>query len=146
MILAGQRSFFELTVLAYQHPVTESALTGQNLLRTTVRYGWLEQQPSANEAVLSAQEINSLINWLKQLYATGQPRERLNFKQSSLGFECISASHNEFLIQVKLSADIAPDWYINPLSSFWLPVVISKKKLANAINQLVNQFIKFPVR
>jgi hypothetical protein len=63
-----------------------------------------------------------------------------------LSFECISADADDFLMQIKLAYEVAPDWHDDPFSPFWLPVVVPKRKLVSAIDQLADQYLKFPVR
>ncbi|MFD2570590.1 hypothetical protein ACFSUS_08100 [Spirosoma soli] len=146
MLLVGQRSFFELNILDYEHAPDSSSSADRNLLWVAVRSGWQHHQSTSTAAILHTYEIEMLINWLRHLCATGRPLPRLLFSEPCLSFECLSADTDEFLLQVKLAFEIAPDWHDDPFSPFWLPIVVSKRKLAEAIDQLADQFLKFPVR
>ncbi|GAB3554285.1 WapI family immunity protein [Spirosoma fluminis] len=146
MLLIGQRSFFELNILDYEHAPDATVSSDRNLLWVAVRSGWQHHQSTSTAAILHTYEIDVLLGWLRHLYATGRPQSRLLFSEPCLSFECLSADSDEFLLQIKLAFEIAPDWHTDPFSPFWLPVVISKRKLAEAIDQLVDQFLNFPVR
>lgn len=146
MLLVGQRSFFELNILDYEHAPDSPSSADRNLLWVAVRSGWHHHQSMSTAAILHTHEIESLINWLRYLYSTGRPQSRLLFSEPCLSFECISADTDEFLLQIKLAYEVAPDWHDDPFSPFWLPVVVPKRKLTDAIDQLADQFLHFPVR
>ena len=146
MLLIGQRSFFELNVLDYEHPETIVSTADRNLLWVAVRSGWQHHQSTSTAAIIHAYELDTLINWLSRLRDTGQSPGRLLFTEPCLGFECISADSDEYLLQIKLAFEIAPDWHADPFSPFWLPIVVSKAKLVEAISQLEDQSANFPVR
>jgi hypothetical protein len=146
MILIGQRSFFELTILDYEYAPDSPSFADRNLLWVAVRSGWQHHQSTSTAAILHAYEIELLLDWFRALQATGRPQSRLLFSEPCLSFECISADSDEFLLQIKLAFEVAPDWHDDPFSPFWLPVVVPKRKLADAISQLTDQFLKFPVR
>ncbi len=146
MHLIGQRSFFELNVLDYEHPATTASVADRNLLWVAVRTGWQHHQSTSTAAILHTYELDALINWLRQLHSTGRSPGRLLFAEPCLGFECISADSEEYLLQIKLAFEIAPDWHEDPFLPFWLPIVVTKAKLVDAIRQLEDQFINFPVR
>ncbi len=146
MLLTGQRSFFELNILDYENASDSPASADRNLLWVAVRSGWQHHQSMSTAAILYTYEIDMLLNWLRHLYATGRSQNRLLFREPCLSFECISADTDEFLLQIKLANEVAPDWHDDPFSPFWLPIVVPKRKLLEAINQLAEQFIIFPVR
>ncbi|WP_040006377.1 WapI family immunity protein [Fibrisoma limi] len=146
MLLNGQRSYFELNLLDYEHPQTAPSSADRNLLWVAVRTGWQHHQSTATAAILHTYEIERLIHWLRHLCTTGRPLPRLLFSEPCLSFECISADTDEFLLQIKLAFEVAPDWHYDPFTPFWLPVVINKHKLSEAIHQLEQQFSNFPVR
>lgn len=146
MLLIGQRSFFELNILDYENGLNSPSSADRNLLWVAVRSGWQHHQSTSTAAILYTHEIDTLLNWLRHLYATGRPQTRLVFNEPCLSFECISADTDEFLMQIKLAFEVAPDWHDDPFSPFWLPVVVTKRKLAEAIGQLSDQFLNFPVR
>ena len=146
MLLTGQRSFFELNILDYECPPDSPLSADRNLLWVAVRSGWQHHQSMSTAAILYAHEVELLLNWLRHLHTTGQSQTRLLFKEPCLSFECISADNDEFLLQIKLASEVAPDWHDDPFSPFWLPVVVSKRKLLCAIDQLTKQFLNFPVR
>lgn len=146
MLLAGQRSFFELNILDYEHPPTTLSSVDRNLLWVAIRSGWQHHQSTSTAAVLYTQEVDLLLHWLRHLYTTGRAQPRLLFTEPCLSFECISADSDEFLLQIKLAFEVAPDWHNDPFSPFWLPVVIPRRRLTEAIQQLADQFLKFPVR
>lgn len=146
MLLHGQRSFFELNILDYEHASDTPIAADRNLLWVAVRSGWQHHQSTSTAAILHTYEIEQLLNWMRHLCVTGRPQSRLLFSEPCLSMECISADTDEFLLQIKLAFEIAPDWHDDPFSPFWLPIVISKRKLSEAIEQLADQFLKFPVR
>ena len=146
MLLIGQRSFFELNILDYENAPDSPSSADRNLLWVAVRSGWQHHQSTATAAILHTYEIEPLIAWLRQLQTGGRLPGRLLFSEPCLSIECLSADSEEFLLQVKLAFEIAPDWHDDPFSPFWLPVVVSKRKLSEAIEELTRQFIKFPVR
>ena len=146
MLLIGQRSFFELNILDYEHPLDSPSSDDRNLLWVAVRSGWQHYQSTSTAAVLHTHEVESLLNWLRQLHATGRSQSRLLFAEPCLSFECISADVDEFLVQIKLAFEVAPDWHNDPFTPFWLPVVVPKRKLAGAIDQLAAQLLNFPTR
>lgn len=146
MLLIGQRSFFELSILDYEHPPDTLSSADRNLLWVAVRSGWQHHQSTSTAAILHTHEVELLISWFKHLHATGRSQGRLLFSEPCLSFECISADTDEFLLQIKLAFEVAPDWHDDPFSPFWLPIVVPKRKLAEAIDQLTGQFINFPVR
>ncbi len=146
MLLHGQRSFFELNILDYEHASDTPISADRNLLWVAVRSGWQHHQSTSTAAILHTYEIEQLLNWMRHLCVTGRSQSRLLFSEPCLSMECISADTDEFLLQIKLAFEIAPDWHDDPFSPFWLPVVISKRKLSEAIEQLADQFLKFPVR
>lgn len=146
MLLIGQRSFFELNILDYEYALDNSSVADRNLLWVAVRSGWQHHQTTSTAAILHTYEVEQLINWLRYLHTTGRPQNRLLFSEPCLSFECISADSDEFLLQIKLAFEVAPDWHDDPFSPFWLPVVVPKRKLLEAINQLSDQFLSFPVR
>jgi hypothetical protein len=146
MILIGQRSFFELDILDYAHAVDTMSTADRNLLWVAVRSGWHHHQSTSTAAILQTYEVESLLNWLRSLHTTGRPQGRLLFTEPCLSFECISADADDFLMQIKLAYEVAPDWHDDPFSPFWLPVVVPKRKLVSAIDQLADQYLKFPVR
>ena len=146
MILSGQRSFFELNILDYEHREDSFSLMDRNLLRIAVRSGWQHHQSTSTAAILHMHEVELLLNWFRHLYTTGRPQSRLLFSEPCLSFECISADTDEFLLQIKLASEIAPNWHDDPFAPFWLPVIVPKRKLMDAIDQLANQFLYFPLR
>lgn len=146
MLLTGQRSFFELNILDYEHAPDSPLSADRNLLWVAIRSGWQHHQSTSTAAILHTHEIEGLINWLRYLYATGRPQSRLLFSEPCLSFECISADTDEFLLQIKLAFEVAPDWHTDPFSPFWLPVVVPKRRLMDAIDQLANQLLAFPIR
>lgn len=146
MLLVGQRSFFELNILDYEHAPDNSSLADRNLLWVAIRSGWQHHQSTSTAAILHTYEVEQLIDWLRHLHTTGRPQNRLIFSEPCLNFECISADSDEYLLQIKLAFEVAPDWHNDPFSPFWLPVVVPKRKLLEAINQLSDQFLSFPVR
>lgn len=146
MLLIGQRSLFELNILDYEHASDVSSMADRNLLWVAVRSGWQHHQSRSTAAILHTYEIELLLNWLRGLQAAGRPLGRLLFSEPCLSFECISADADTFLLQIKLAFEIAPDWHSDPLAPFWLPVVVPKRKLMEAIDQLSDQFLGFPVR
>ena len=146
MLLVGQRSFFELNILDYEHPATAASSADRNLLWVAVRSGWQHHQSTSTAAILRTYELHTLISWLRQLYSTGRSPGRLVFAEPCLGFECISADSDEYLLQVKLAFEIAPGWHEDPFAPFWLPIVVTKHKIVDAIRQLEDQIINFPVR
>ena len=146
MLLIGQRSFFELNLLDYEYPSTTSSATDRNLLWVAVRSGWQHHQSTSTAAIIHTYEIETMLHWLRELHLTGRPQPRLLFSEPCLSMECISAGSDDFLLQIKLAFEIAPDWHSDPFSPFWLPVVVAKAKLLEAITQLEQQFLKFPVR
>lgn len=146
MLLIGQRSFFELNILDYENAPDSPSSADRNLLWVAVRSGWQHHQSMSTAAILYTHEIEMLLNWLRHLHATGRPQNRLLFTEPCLSFECISADTDEFLLQIKLAYEVAPDWHDDPFSPFWLPIVVPKRKLLEAIKQLADQFLIFPVR
>lgn len=146
MLLIGQRSFFELTILDYENAPDSPSSADRNLLWLALRSGWQHHQSASTSAILHTYEIVKLLNWLRTLLATGRPPGRLVFAEPCLSMECISADADEFLLQIKLAFEIAPNWHNDPFAPFWLPVVVTKHKLAEAIHQLADQSISFPVR
>ena len=146
MLLTGQRSFFELNILDYEHSLESPSPADRNLLWVAVRSGWQHHQSMSTAAIIHTYEVESLINWFRHLHTTGRPQARLLFSEPCLSFECISADTDEFLLQIKLAYEVAPDWHDDPFSPFWLPVVVPKRKLVAAIDQLADQFLHFPVR
>lgn len=146
MLLVGQRSFFELDILDYEHPATTISVAERNLLWVAVRTGWQHHQSTSTAAILHTNEVETLLNWLRQLQGTGRSPGRLLFAEPCLGFECISADSDEYLLQIKLAFELAPNWHDDPLLPFWLPLVVTKAKLVDAIHQLEGQIINFPVR
>ncbi|UHG92061.1 WapI family immunity protein [Spirosoma oryzicola] len=146
MLLVGQSSFFELNLLNYSNPSTSVSVADRNLLQVAVRSGWQHHRSVSTAAIIYTYEIDLLIKWLRHLHKTGRPEPRLLFSQPSLSIECLSAGTNEYLLQVKLAHDVAPVWHHDPYSPFWLPVVIPKLKVAEAVRQLEQQFSEFPVR
>ena len=146
MLLIGQRSFFELNILDYENAPDSPSSADRNLLWVAVRSGWQHHQSTSTAAILHTYEVESLINWFRYLHTTGRPQGRLLFSEPCLSFECISADTDEFLLQIKLAFEVAPDWHDDPFSPFWLPVVVPKRKLVDAIDQLAAQFLNFPVR
>ena len=146
MLLNGQRSFFEMTILDYENAPDSPSSADRNLLWLALRSGWQHHQSASTSAILYAYEVTKLLNWLRTLHTTGRPTGRLVFTEPCLSIECISADADEFLLQIKLAFEIAPDWHSDPFAPFWLPVVITKRRLSDAINQLTDQSISFPVR
>ncbi|GAA4397060.1 hypothetical protein GCM10023187_05910 [Nibrella viscosa] len=146
MRLAGSRSFFELNVLDYEYPAGTSQRTERNLLLIGFRAGWHKNQTAKIAPLLFTWEINSLIDWLLHLRNTGRMAPRLAFNEPCLAFECLSASANEFLLQVQLAQEATPDWHHNPYQPFWLPVVVTATQISEAIDQLKQQAEIFPVR
>ena len=146
MLLIGQRSFFELTILDYENASDSPSSADRNLLWLALRSGWQHHQSASTSAILYTYEVAKLLNWLRTLLATGRSPGRLVFTEPCLSIECISADADEFLLQVKLAFEIAPEWHSDPFAPFWLPLVITKRQLADAINQLATQSINFPVR
>lgn len=146
MLLLGQRSFFELNLLDYEHAPDSPSTADRNLLWVAIRSGWQHHQSTSTAAILHTFEVSTLLDWFRHLHTTGRSQGRLTFHEPCLSFECISADSDEFLLQIKLAFEIAPDWHSDPFSPFWLPVVINKAKLADAINQLSDQFLSFPIR
>ncbi|AQG78495.1 hypothetical protein [Spirosoma montaniterrae] len=146
MLLTGQRSFFELNILDYEHDAANPVMADRNLLWIAIRSGWQHHQSTSTAAILHTYEVETLLGWMRHLYTTGRPLPRLLFSEPCLSVECISADTDEFLLQIKLAYEIAPDWHSDPFLPFWLPVVVSKRKLAEAIDELSGQFINFPVR
>jgi len=146
MLLIGQRSFFELNILDYENAPDSPSSADRNLLWVALRSGWQHHQSTSTAAILYTYEISTLLDWLRQLHTTGRSQGRLVFTEPCLSLECISADSDEFLLQIKLAFEIAPDWHDDPLSPFWLPVVVTRHKLAEAIGQLSDQFLNFPVR
>ncbi len=146
MILSGQRSFFELNILDYEHLPDNPSPADRNLLWVAVRSGWQHHQSTSTAAILHTYEVDALLVWLRNLHANGRPQSRLLFSEPCLSFECISADADEFLLQIKLAFEVAPDWHTDPSSPFWLPVIVPKRKLADSISQLADQFLSFPVR
>ena len=146
MLLIGQRSFFELNILDYEHAPDSPLSADRNLLWVAIRSGWQHHQSTATAAILHTYEVEKLLNWLWHLHTTGHSASRLSFSEPCLGFECISVDTDEFLVQIKLAFEVAPDWHRDPFSPFWLPVVVSKSRLSEAIDQLKGQFAQFPVR
>ncbi len=146
MLLTGQRSFFELNILDYEYAPDAHLSTDRNLLWVAVRSGWQHHQSTSTAAILYAHEVDLLITWLRHLHTTGHSSGRLIFTEPCLSFECISADADEFLLQIKLAYEIAPDWHQDPFSPFWLPVIVPKRRLIDAIDQLAGQLLSFPVR
>ena len=146
MLLTGQRSFFELNILDYELSQDSPLSANRNLLWVAVRSGWQHHRSASTAAILQTHEIERLLAWLRHLQATGRPQSRLLFSEPCLSFECISADSDEFLLQVKLAFDVAPDWHEDPLAPFWLPVIVQKRRLTEAINELADQSLSFPVR
>ena len=146
MLLIGQRSFFELDILDYEHAPDTFSPADRNLLWVAIRSGWQHHQSMSTAAILHSYEVESLLNWFRHLQDTGHPQGRLLFSEPCLSFECISADTDEFLLQIKLAFEVAPNWHNDPFSPFWLPVVVPRRKLADAIHQLAKQFVDFPVR
>lgn len=146
MLLIGQRSFFELNILDYEYSVTSLSRPDRNLLWVAVRSGWQHHQSTSTAAIIHTYEIENLLGWLRHIYQTGRPQARLLFTEPCLSIECISAGTDEFLLQIKLAFEVAPNWHNDPFSPFWLPVVVSKSNMAEAIDQLEKQFTKFPIR
>lgn len=146
MQLVGPRSFFELNILDYEHPISTTEAAERNLLWVAIQTGWQHHQSASTAAILHTHELGLLLNWLRQLQTTGRSPGRLNFAEPCLSFDCISADSDEYLIQVKLAFEIAPDWHEDLYSPFWLPIVVTKAKLVHAIRELEDQFINFPVR
>ena len=146
MLLIGERSFFELNILDYEHRLDSPSSADRNLLWVAVRSGWQHHQSTSTAAVLYAHEVESLLNWLRHLHTTGRSQSRLLFTEPCLSFECISADTDEFLVQIKLAFEVAPDWHDDPFTPFWLPVVVPKRKLVEAIDQLAAQLLNFPTR
>lgn len=146
MLLIGQRSFFELNLLDYEHSTSSSSVADRNLLWVAIRSGWQHHQSTSTAAIIHTYEVEMLLNWLRSLQVAGRPQGRLLFAEPCLSFECISGDKDELLLQIKLAFEVAPDWHNDPFSPFWLPVVVSKHKLTEAILQLEQQFANFPVR
>jgi len=146
MLLIGQRSFFELNLLDYQYSSATPSEVERNRLWVAVRAGWWSHRSTSKATILQTYEIERLLTWLSQLYKMGGSPERLLFSDPSLSMECISGDENELLLQIKLAYAIAPDWHDDPLSPFWLPIVVAKTKIGEAITNLEGQFAKFPVR
>ncbi len=146
MLLVGQRSFFELMILDYENAPDSPSSADRNLLWLAIRSGWQHHQSASTSAILHTYEVAKLLGWLRSLYTTGRPPGRLVFTEPCLSIECISAEADEFILQVKLAFEIAPNWHSDPFSPFWLPVVVTRHKLADAISQLADQSVNFPVR
>ncbi|GAA4459847.1 hypothetical protein GCM10023189_34060 [Nibrella saemangeumensis] len=146
MRLAGSRSFFELNVLDYEYPASTAYRTDRNLLLIGFRAGWHKNQTAKTAPLLLTWELDALINWLRQLRDTGRMAPRLAFSEPCLAFECLSASANEFLLQIKMAQEATPDWHQNPQQPFWLPIVVTAAQISDAIHQLKSQAEIFPVR
>jgi hypothetical protein len=146
MLLIGQRSFFELNILDYENGQDSPSSADRNLLWVAIRSGWQHHQSTSTAAILHTYEIELLLEWLRHLHTTGHPHSRLLFSEPCLSFECISSDTDDYLLQIKLAFEVAPDWHDDPFSPFWLPIVVPKRKLMKAINQLADQFLSFPVR
>lgn len=146
MLLVGRRSFFELNILDYENAPDSPSAADRNLLWVAVRSGWQHHQSTSTAAILHTYEVEALLSWLRLLSATGRSQPRLLFSEPCISFECLSADAEEFLLQVKLAYEVAPDWHDDPFSPFWLPVVVSKRRLMEAVDQLADQFLNFPIR
>lgn len=146
MLLTGQRSYFELNILDYEYDATSSFLNDRNTLRLALRAGWQQHRSTATAPLLMTWEIPTLLNWFTHLLKHGRPLPRLQFAEPCLKFECVSATSDEFLIQIQMAYEAAPDWHYIPEQPFWLPVVVRSAQLQEAVLQLQQQARKFPVR
>lgn len=146
MLLTGQRSYFELNVLGYEYDAASPFHTDRNTLRLALRAGWQQHRSTASAPLLMTWETNTLLAWFTHLLKNGRPLPRLQFSEPCLKFECVSATTDEFLIQIQMAYEVAPDWHQNPEQPFWLPVVVRSAQLQEAVLQLQQQVKRFPVR
>lgn len=146
MHLAGSRSFFELNVLDYEYPAGTTHRTDRNLLLVGFRVGWHHNQTAKTGPILLTWELDSLIKWLGQIRDAGRLAPRLAFSEPCLAFECLSASANEFILQIQLAQEATPPWHSDPQQPFWLPIVVTANQISEAIQQLKLQAAIFPVR
>lgn len=146
MLLTGQRSYFELNILDYEYDATSPFHTDRNMLRLALRAGWQQHRSTAIAPLLLTWETTTLLDWFTHLLRNGRPLPRLQFSEPCLKFECVSATTDEFLIQIQMAHEAAPDWYQNPEQPFWLPVVVRSAQLREAVQQLQQQVKRFPVR
>ncbi len=146
MLLAGQRSYFELTILDYEYAATSQFYTDRNTLRLALRAGWQQHRSTATAPLLLTWEVVALLDWFTYLLKNGRSLPRLQFAEPCLKVECISANSDEFLIQIQMAHEAAPDWQSHPERLFWLPVVVRSAQLREAVLQLQQQTKRFPIR
>lgn len=146
MRLAGPRSFIELDVLDYEFPASSPLAADRNTLLVLLRLGWHQNISTRSVPVLLTWELDQLTRWLEQLLQTHRPPPRLQFTEPCFGIECLSCTRDEYLLQIHLAHEAAPDWHHEPGVPFWLPILTPRGQIESAVYTLQQQSEKFPVR
>lgn len=146
MRLTSTRSSLELTILDYDVPHGQADPTERNVLLISLLVTWHQNQSIRIAPILLTWEVVELRHWLQHLITHPQPLSRLHFSEPCFGIECLSAVKGEYLLQVFMKHEVAPDWHYDVELPFWLPIIVDESQVRQAIAYLAAQSRVFPVR
>lgn len=143
MKLISSAGSFELSILGYGKSTAN--WRDRNRLQCQVSTHW-RQQADTQSAPLHTWEVNRLLKGLSALWEKAVNHVVLTFSEPGLSLEATALPDDKYRLHIQLDHALTPAWHLYPEFPVEMNLMLSRKQLQQAIQDLSGEVATFPER
>ncbi|QHV97065.1 WapI family immunity protein [Spirosoma endbachense] len=134
---------FEFSILGYGNKTTN--WRERNNLRCRVSTIW-RQQHDSQATPLQTWEVRRLLSGLRSLWNKAVNHVALTFCEPGLSVEATALPGDNYKLQIQLDHALTPAWHAYPDFPLEMDMLLNRKQLDEAIQDLSGQLASYPER
>jgi hypothetical protein len=134
---------FEFSIVGYGNKTTN--WRERNNLRCRVSTIW-RQQHDSQATPLQTWEVRRLVSSLRSLWNKAVNHVALTFSEPGLSVEATALPGDNYKLQIQLDHALTPAWHAYPDFPLEMDMLLNRKQLDEAIQDLSGQLASYPER
>lgn len=134
---------FELSILGYGKQTTN--WRERNKLQCRFSTFW-RQKSDTQSVPLHTWEVSRLITNLQSLWSKTVSRIDLTFSEPGLSLAGVTLPDGKYRLQIQLDHALMPSWHVYPDFPMEMDLLLTRKQLQEAIQDLATQLAIYPER
>ncbi|MGF7215161.1 hypothetical protein GGR92_001301 [Spirosoma lacussanchae] len=134
---------FELSILGYGKKATNWRERNRLQCRVSTLLG---QQADTQSAPLQTWEVGRLLNGLRALWNKAASHIDVSFPEPGLSVEATALPNDSYRLQIQLDHALTPAWHTYPGFPVKINLLLNRRQLQEAIQDLSGQVAAYPER
>jgi hypothetical protein len=135
-----------MSLVGYQFPQLEDVEYDSNWLQVKIVVSHSRGKWSAVAPALLTYEMESLIDWLKELSAGKYDKRHLLFTEPCISFHLLPSEGEPDKLAIEFSYEFRPPWAKDPHEEHQIAFPLASIDLMKAAQLLENQLHQYPTR